>query len=672
MKPVIIPIEQSLHRYNTDDRAKLQRALAIVYMPLDNTPVDDVYYPQSVEIASILINFHVDVKTTLAAILSDSRLNTPSQQRNIATQFGDTVANLVKDVNWLNTVGVYSPKMAEQPEQAEMLRQMLLSMTKDVRAVLIKLAYRIHQLRNLATESQEIRHFIAQETLDIYAPIANRLGVYQFKWELEDLAFRYLDTVTYRQIAQALAANRSARESSIQRFILSLRQVLAKEDIPSQCYGRPKHIYSIWKKMQSKKVGIEGLFDLLAVRVVVETLTQCYTVLGIVHSLWDTLPNEFDDYIANPKENGYESLHAVVLDLADNRIEVQIRTKAMHDYAELGVAAHWSYKEGGRQSPTIEKSIATLRHILESKEDNSISKEQFHSELFDENIYVLTPKGRLVRLNKGSTPLDFAYTLHTNIGHRCRGARVNGRIVPLTYRLNSGEQVEILTNKEVNPNRNWIVPNSGYLTSTRAIKKVRNYFSQLQGNVHKASVTAKDNASPLLKQKESKAKESKSKNSIAVKESLPKMPNLCEVSVAGLSNIKTELAQCCSPVSGDYIIGYISSHSGVIVHKSDCTSISKLNAEKQPRLVSVTWGRSKSSHTVSIEIHAFNAQHLLAEVSQLLTKLKVHIFTAILESQPDLSAILNLTIQIENNAQLKDVLKQIKQLPTITLAQQKA
>jgi GTP pyrophosphokinase len=472
MKPITIPIEQLLYLYSEAEKSQLQRALNIVNLIEGD---EDYMRPKGVEVAAILMGFQVDLKTILAAILSDPRLTT-LPPIDIATEFGQTVANLVQDVNWLNNIRVYSPEMASQPNQNETLRRMLLSMTQDVRAVLIKLAYRIQRLRNLPRESPEIRHFIAHETLDIYAPIANRLGVHQFKWELEDMGFRYLDSVTYKYIAKSLAANRVARENSINRFISLLQETLAKEGIACDCYGRPKHIYSIWKKMQRKNLEFDELYDLLAVRVIVENVTHCYAALDIVNTLWETIPREFDDYIANPKDNGYQSLHTVILDEQDNRIEVQIRTQAMHDYAELGVAAHWSYKEGGKQSATMEKSVAKLRRLLEEKTDDSLLNEDYQNELFNDRIYVLTPAGKLLDLVKGSTPLDFAYAVHTEIGHRCRGAKVNGRIVPLTYTLKSGEQVEILTTKKIEPNRNWIDSHLGYLKSPRSIQKVKNWF----------------------------------------------------------------------------------------------------------------------------------------------------------------------------------------------------
>lgn len=651
MKPANLPLETYLHNYHAHEKAQLRRALEIVEMIEDD---ENYIRPQGVEVASILMSFHVDLKTILAAILSDPRLILLPKPIDIAAEFGETVANLVHDVNWLNNIRVYSPEMASQPNQAEILRRMLLSMTQDVRAVLIKLAYRIQRLRNLPKESHEIRHFIAHETLDIYAPIANRLGVHQFKWELEDMAFRYLDPATYRHIAHSLATNRAARESCINGFISLLRSTLAKENITCECYGRPKHIYSIWKKMQRKNLAIDELYDLLAVRVIVDSLMQCYTVLGIVHSLWQTIPKEFDDYIANPKENGYQSLHTVVLDENSNRIEVQIRTQAMHDYAELGVAAHWSYKEGGKQSATMDKSVAILRKLLDAKNHDISTPDEFRSELFSDRVYILTPTGKLVDLIKGATPLDFAYAVHTEIGHRCRGAKVNGRIVPLTYQLNSGEQVEILKAKEIQPNRNWIDPNLGYLKSPRSIQKVKSWFKaqEMEGEI---LPPVKEESPPI-----------ELKNDVLPDNARPnKTLNRCAVSVAGLNNVQTSFAQCCHPVSGDEIIGYISHHKGIIVHRVDCKNIVQLSDRKQTQLVSVTWGDSKASHTVPIVVYAFNAHNLLTDVSQLLAKMKIHIFSASLESQPDFSTVLNLTLQIENTTQLNDILSKIGQLPAI-------
>jgi GTP pyrophosphokinase len=695
------PNKHLISDFSAIDNEQIERAKAIIA----RIPDDPHYHrPKGIEVAAILKDYRVDLKTILAAMLSDPRLSQLDPQPDIKEQFGETVAALVKDVNWLNKLTVYSPEMTKKPNQAETLRRMLLSMTQDVRAVLIKLAYRIHRLRNLPKESYELRHFISRETLDIYAPIANRLGVHQFKWELEDMAFRYLEPQTYRQIAKSLAKNRVQRENCVNSFIELLQKHLAEENITSICYGRPKHIYSIWKKMQRKQLGIDELYDLLAVRVIVDNLTHCYTVLGIVHSLWQYIPKEFDDYIANPKENGYQSLHTVILDPQGNRIEVQIRTQDMHDYAELGVAAHWSYKEGGRQTAAIEKSVATLRKLLEEKHNDEALTEDFRSELFNDRVYVLTPAGKLIDLVKGSTPLDFAYAIHTEVGHRCRGAKINGRIVPLTYILKSGEQVEILTTKDSAPNHNWIDPNLGYLKSSRAISKVKSWFRNQQQTENIArGKTILDKESKRLGIKalnlDDMLSHFKQPDADALLEAIGrsdinsrqlagflKIPELEDVpvnvrqkklstksavSVAGIDNVQTSFAHCCSPVLGDDIIGYISHNKGITVHRTDCKNVTHLSIEKQAQLISVAWGAKNTSHAVPIVIHAFNAQNLLTDVSQILAHSKIHIFNAALDTHPDFSAILNLTIQIENTDQLSQILSKINQLPNIVEVRRK-
>ncbi|MDD1612288.1 MAG: bifunctional (p)ppGpp synthetase/guanosine-3',5'-bis(diphosphate) 3'-pyrophosphohydrolase, partial [Methylococcaceae bacterium] len=648
--------------------------------------------------------FFVFFKTTLAAILSDPRLNTLKPRPDIAGRFGATVDSLVNDVNWLNKLSVYTPEMTHQPNQTETLRRMLLSMTHDVRAVLIKLAYRIKRLRSLAKESEELRHFIARETLDIYAPIANRMGIHQFKWELEDLAFRYLEPQVYKSIAKSLADKRVERERCVTHFIEQLNAALSLEGITAEIYGRPKHIYSIWKKMQRKQLGIEELYDLLAVRVIVNNLTQCYTVLGLVHSHWQTVPKEFDDYIANPKENGYQSLHTVILDNDGNRIEVQIRTREMHEFAEMGVAAHWSYKEGGKHNAVIEKNIASLRKLLEEKDNDETLAEDFKTELFSDRVYVLTPAGKLIDLVKGSTPLDFAYAIHTEIGHRCRGAKVNGRITPLTYALKSGEQIEILTAKEGGPNHNWIDPNLGYLKSPHAISRVKSWFKnqQMAQNIATGKaildkeiqrlglkmVNLNDLTKHFKQPDKDKLLEAIGRGDItnrqiaaffkipeleapAVKIQQKKQTAKSAVTVDGIDNVLTSFAHCCSPVQGDEIIGYISHKKGIIVHRNNCENILQLSPEKQEQLIQVEWGGDKSYFSVPIIIHAQSAKDLLSMVTQVLSYSKIHISNAALNTHPDFSADLNLTIQIENIGQLSQILNRIGCLPNIVEVKRK-
>jgi GTP pyrophosphokinase len=689
------PNLQNLNGFSGPENDKIEQALAIIDQIPEPTPYQR---PTGVDVAAILVDFKVDAETVIAAILSDPRVLELNPKPNIVMQFGETVASLVKDINWLNKLAVYSIEMAHQPNQTETLRRMLLSMTHDVRAVLIKLAYRVKRLRILPKEAYEVRRFIAQETLDIYAPIANRLGIHQFKWELEDMAFRYLEPQIYLRIAKSLAAKRDQREACIENFIQLLNQRLDGEGIKAEIYGRPKHIYSIWKKMQRKQLDIDELYDLLAVRVIVDSLSACYAVLGVVHSSWQYIPKEFDDYIANPKENGYQSLHTVILDPDGNRIEVQIRTVHMHEFAELGVAAHWSYKEGGKHNAALDKSIASLRKLLEDKDSDNNLADDFHSEMFNDRVYVLTPAGKLIDLVKGSTPLDFAYAIHTEIGHSCRGAKVNGRICQLTYALKSGEQVEILTTKEVRPNRNWIDPNLGYLKSSHAISKVKSWFKHQQRDENIAigknildkeiqrlglkGVNFKDLVQHFKLNDTDTLLEAIGRNDINSRQlaaffkipelepqppvSVKKKPETKSViTVEGIDNVLTTFAHCCSPVIGDDIIGYVSHHRGIMVHRKDCNNIVNLNPEKLNQLLPVYWGALQSSHSVPIVIRAYNARHLLNNVTQVLTQANIHISYAALESNPDFSAVLNLTIQIENTRQLSLVLSKISQIPNI-------
>jgi GTP pyrophosphokinase len=661
--------------------------------------------PKGIDVASILTAVHIDLATILAAVLSDSRLEGQLTESTLTCEFGPVVSALVKDVNWLNKVSIYNADMANQPNQTEILRRMLLAMTHDVRAVLIKLAYRIQRLRNLNQEQLEIRKFIARETLDIYAPLANRLGISQFKWELEDLAFRYLEPDRYLDIAKSLADKRVEREACIDTFLNDLRQALDENALKAKVYGRPKHIYSIWCKMRRKHLPIDELYDLLAVRVIVEDVTACYTVLGLAHSQWQYIPKEFDDYIANPKENGYQSLHTVVLDKQGNRIEIQIRTRSMHEFAELGVAAHWRYKEGGKHNVASEKNITSLRLLLEERGNDNLL-ESFHTELFSDRVFVLTPTGKLVDLIKGATPLDFAYAIHTEVGHNCRGAKVNGQIKPLTYTLRSGEQVEIITVKNGQPSHNWLDPNLGYLKTPRAISKIKSWFKQqeLSDNI----TTGKS-----LLDKESKRLGVKHvdlndlikhfkvpdidhlykalgrgdinsrqlANALKIPElapmtfklSSPKTDSKSSVTVADMDNLVTTLAHCCAPVKGDEIIGYISHRRGITIHRQDCENIQHLTAEQKTQLVKAEWsGSHKAQHSVPIVIEASHAQNLLIEVSQLLHYAKVQITDAALKTHADQSATLTMQIQIENTAQLSQVLGRISQLANVVDVKRKA
>jgi GTP pyrophosphokinase len=609
--------------FSDQDSRQIERALSII----ERIPDDPHYYrPKGIEVAAILMDFNIDLKTILAALLSDPRLADLNPPPDLKSLFGETVAALVKDVNWLNKVTVYSLDMANQPNQREILRRMLLSMTQDVRAILIKLAYRLKRLDILPREPYEVRRFIAQETLDIYAPIANRMGIHQLKWKLEDMAFRYIKPQSYRRIARSLSDKREQRENRIHGFIALLRKTLAEEAIVAEVYGRPKHIYSIWRKMQRKQVDINELYDLLALRVIVDSLTNCYVTLGVVHNLWQTVPKEFDDYIANPKENGYQSLHTVILDHDGTRIEVQIRTRNMHDFAELGVAAHWAYKEGGRHNAATEKSITSLRKLLEEKSRDDAVKESAPA-LFYDRVYVLTPAGKLIDLVKGATPLDFAYAIHTEVGHRCRGAKVNDKIVPLTYTLKSGEKVEILTVKDSAPNHKWIDPNLGYLKSSSAISKIKRWFKKQQQaqnialgknildkecqklglkmvNLNELTKHFKQPDTDTLleaigrnainnRQLAAFLRPSEPENIAAKAQQKKVLPVKTVISVADIDNVFTSLAHCCKPIHGDDIIGYISHKKGIMIHRTDCENILHLNPERRSQLIGVAWGAAR-------------------------------------------------------------------------------
>ncbi len=620
MKNYLSPSHNLSAHFSDANQALIKQALEIVS---EVKPPQFSRRPRGGDVASILAAFHVDVDTVLAAILSDPVFNDARPDFDCSAKFGKTVAALVKDVIGLNRLRVYSTEMADQPDQAETLRRMLLSVIKDVRAVLIKLAYRIQRLRNLVGEDYEVRRYIARETLDIYAPLANRLGVSQLKWELEDMSFRYLQPQTYLKLVKSLAETRLQREECINAFIGALEKTLEKEHIVAEVAGRPKHLYSIWKKMQRKQLDIGELYDLLAVRVIVDKLTTCYTVLGIVHERWQYIPKEFDDYIANPKANGYQSLHTVVLDEQGHRIEVQIRTREMHEFAELGVAAHWRYKEGGHHSAAVDKNIASLRKLLEDRDggDEQIL-EGFKTELFYDRVYVLTPTGKLIDLVKGSTPLDFAYAIHTEVGHRCRGAKVNGRIVPLTYQLQTGEQVEILTAKEGGPNRQWIDPNLRYLKSPRAIGKVKSWIKQQSFDKNLAagrktvdkllqqSGRDPDDLSLLLEHfklndpdkllaavgsgeiTERQLQNVFHKPVRFVARTKTGKPAKTEILVDGVRNVATTLAHCCNPQVGDDIIGFISYHKGITIHNRQCANILYLSEHKQTQLIEVSWSES--------------------------------------------------------------------------------
>jgi GTP pyrophosphokinase len=694
--------------FNEDEAARLAAALRHAVQARD---LDRLSRPRGIDVADTLRGLKADAPTLEAALLSDPWLREHLDESAIKAQFGDTVLKLVRGVNWLNTFNDYG-REAKEPEQAEMLRRMLLAVVDDVRAVLIKLAYRVQRLRMLKHEEDEAtRHAIAKETLEIFSPLANRLGIGQLKWELEDLAFRYLEPEEYKRLAKALATNRAEREAFIHAFIARLEEALRQEGVQAKVYGRPKHLYSIWKKMRRKQVGLEDLYDLLAVRVMVEKPADCYAVLGLVHGLWLHIPKEFDDYIANPKDNGYQSLHTVVVGEEGRPVEIQIRTQDMHAFAEFGVAAHWRYKEGGgRQDAALDRSINSLRRLLESKEDDSELLDDFRSELFTDQIFVLTPKGQVVRLKKGATPVDFAYAIHSEVGHRCRGAKVNGRIAPLTYLLKSGEKVEILTVKHGGPSLGWLDPHMGYIGTAHARGKIRQWFKQqdhekhirggkaiLEHERHKFGIAAlKDADLEELARHFHLPREDDLLLAIGRGDITPaqlamawKVPGahpppaaapapkpepaaghgVEKVTVQGIRNLMTHFAHCCNPAPGTPIVGYVTLGHGVAIHARDCLNVVQLPPHKQGRLIDVDWGEDLESFPVEIEVNAIDRKGLLKDVANVLAQEHINILrTHTHTNTRDHSVTMDITLEVHDFVQLSQALEKIGEIHNVLQA----
>jgi GTP pyrophosphokinase len=565
------------------------------------------------------------------------------------------------------------------PEQVDNVRRMLLAMVEDVRAVVIKLAERIACLREAKKADEETRVLMAQEITNIYAPLANRLGIGQLKWELEDLAFRYLHPDTYKQIAKQLDEKRLDRERYIREFVQSLRDGLKEAGVEAEVYGRPKHIYSIWRKMQKKHLEFNELFDVRAVRVVTKRLQDCYAALGIVHTHFHHIPREFDDYVANPKPNGYQSIHTVVVGPEGKTVEIQIRTDQMHQDAELGVAAHWRYKEGAQaanKANNFEDKIEWLRKLLAWQEDLSESGsllEDLRSQVFEDRVYVFTPKGDVIDLPAGATPLDFAYHVHSMIGHRCIGAKIDGRIVPFTYALQTGDQVEVITQKEPNPSRDWMNPNSGFLRSSRARAKVATWFRKLDRDKniaagkellekeldrHNLTLSKVDKVvlerfhaeeledllagigsgdiriNQLLNYLDTRynkltAEEEDRRvlEKLEQKANTPFRPKPKDhIVVEGVGNLMTHIARCCQPIPGDTIQGFITMGRGVSIHRDDCEQLKELSRRNPERLIDAVWGENYSGgYGLTIRILSNDRSGLLRDITTVLANEKINV-----------------------------------------------
>jgi len=677
---------------------------------------------KSMEMVEILSGLNLDADSLVSAFISPLLAHKIIELEFVKEHFSKDILMLCQGVEQMAAIKALRQQSnqsnGQAPQNIDNIRRMLLAMVDDVRAVVIKLAERLCDLREKKSSDEETRVLAAKESANIYAPLANRLGIGQLKWELEDISFRYLHPQVYKKIAKLLDETRLEREEYMVSFVGHLSAELKVLEINGDVYGRPKHIYSIWKKMQQKSLDFEQLFDVRAVRVVVEKVQDCYSALGIVHTQWQHIAKEFSDYVATPKPNGYQSIHTVVLGPDGKSVEVQIRTKQMDDDAELGVAAHWRYKEGNAsgKSNSFDDKVGWLRKILQWQDDVAESGElldELRSQVFEDRIYVFTPGGDVIDLPMGATPLDFAYYIHSNVGHCCIGAKVFGKIVPFTHQLQTGDQVEILTSKQPNPSRDWLNPNLNYIYSSRARAKVQHFFKLLdrdkyivQGKELFDSEIAKHNFANIdllaaakrfnmktvddlyaaigtgnarlqqvvnhFTQLDSKLKpqaeidpQSLVKQS-AVNKVLAQDDN--GITVSGVGNLLTHMAKCCQPVPGDYISGFITQGRGISVHRQDCEQLSSALKLQPERLVEVQWGIDDNhSYQASAQIIGSDRQGLLRDISTIIANERVSIIG--MDSHTDKAKqtmSMNLKLEVASSELLMRVLDKLRQLDDVT------
>ncbi|HUH97412.1 MAG TPA: bifunctional (p)ppGpp synthetase/guanosine-3',5'-bis(diphosphate) 3'-pyrophosphohydrolase [Anaerolineales bacterium] len=718
-------IEQLPDTYSLADKELVQRAYRVAEAAHREQKriSGEPYINHCLAVAQILAEMRVPPEVLAAGLLHDTVEDTTVTLADIRNDFGDVVAALVDGVTKLTNLPRVSrdDQHAERPLGAngeipaapsslgrkadlasETLRKTFLAMGDDVRVVLIKLADRLHNMRTLSHMPEDKRTRIAQQTLDIFAPLANRLGIWQIKWELEDLAFRYVNPQKYKEIAEQLAERRPDRESQIEAIEESLRGLFERNSIRIEISGRPKHIYSIFRKMQDKGKAFEAVRDVRAVRLIVPDVAACYTALGLIHTNWRPIPNEFDDYIAAPKDNFYQSLHTAVIWDDGKPLEVQIRTPEMHQNAEYGIAAHWRYKEGTKRDKSYEQRINWLRNMMEWRSDvNDATEfvESMRSDVFQDRVYVFTPRGDIIDLPAGSTPIDFAYHVHTDIGHRCRGAKVNGKLVPLYHELKTGDQIEILTAKRGGPSRDWLNSNLGLVKTQRAKSKIRQWFKEenyqqnlsqgrlvLERELQRLGIpeanfekmarnlgikspdemfvdlgTGDLSVSKVIKEI---SETEENANLLTASVPKPEAAGTEAVDIVGLKGLLTTMGRCCNPAPGDQIIGYITRGRGATIHRQDCPNILRLGSKDRERLVRVDWGQQVRTFPVPIRIKAYDRQGLMSDVTNLLsdegvniTDLKVNINRSLAE--------LRLIVEVQDIAQLSKVLTKLENVPNV-------
>ena len=721
--PIDKLIEQLPETYSAADRELVMRA----YTTAEEAHREqkrhsgEPYINHCIAVSQILTELKVPAEVVAAGLLHDTVEDTPITLADLRRDFGDTVRLLVDGVTKLAHLPrvsrgdqhaetgedekeetIIQPALLGRKEDmiSETLRKTFLAMGEDVSVVLIKLADRLHNMRTLGYMPEHKRKRIAQETLDIFAPLANRLGIWQLKWELEDLSFRYVHPDKYKEIAEQLAERRPDREKQLEDIKTKLVQLLEKNNIKAEVSGRPKHIYSIYKKMQKKDKSFNMLYDVRAVRLIVPDIPSCYAALGVIHTTWRPVPDEFDDYIAAPKDNHYQSLHTAVMYEDRRPLEIQIRTMEMHLNAEYGIAAHWRYKEGGKHDEQFQERIKDLRKMMEWRADvNDASEyvESMRTDVFQDRVYIFTPRGDVIDLPAGSTPLDFAYHVHTDIGHRCRGARVNGKLVPLDTELKTGDTVDILTAKRGGPSRDWLNNNLNMVKTQRAKSKIRVWFKVLEdeqnltngrgmfereiqrlgiGEVNYEKIarelgyknpdamfihlaTGELSTNKLIKQF---SEDEEIKDILEANAPEPVKTPTDSVEVVGLKGMLASMARCCNPAPGDQIVGYITRGRGASIHRQDCPNI--LQIGDRERLLKVGWGHVEQTFPVPVRIKAYDRPGLMSDISNLLSDENININNVAVNVHRS-NADLRLIIEVKDLTQLSRILTRIENLPNV-------
>jgi len=726
--------------YNLADRELVQRAYRVAKKAhrRQKRASGEPYVTHCLAVASILSELHVPTAVIAAGLLHDTVEDTKITLEDLQSDFGGEITNLVDGVTKLTNL----PRVSKDDQHAEILnasdtgelrqqenkaeeerynkpalmgrspdlvsetlRKTFLAMGNDVRIVLIKLADRLHNMRTLGFMPEHKRKRIAQQTLDIFAPLANRLGIWQIKWELEDLGFRNTNPKKYKEIASHLDSRREGREKQIKLMQAELEKMLAREGIESNVTGRPKHIYSIYRKMMKKNKPFEMVRDVRAIRIIVNGVPDCYSALGLIHTRWRPLPNEFDDYIAAPKDNFYQSLHTAVIHDDGKPLEIQIRTPEMHESAEFGIAAHWRYKDDGGRSDSYNERIDNLRRMMEWDQDVDDATEFVESmktDVFQDRVYIFTPDGDIIDLPAGSTPIDFAYHIHTDVGHSCRGAKVNGKLVSLSHELETGEQVQILTAKRGGPSRDWLNTNLGLVKTQRAKSKMRVWFRKqdqaqniaqgrtlLEKELQRIGIKEKTNFENLAREMGYQSTEDLSLalgigdlsvNSVVTQLSneeheaealLPSAPDsgtesTNAINVVGLKGLLTNVAKCCNPTPGDEIVGYITRGRGASIHRSDCPNI--LRTTEQERLVQVDWGSLTRTYPVPIRITAYDRSGLFGDISYILSNDGINMIDASVKVTKGIAEI-QLVIEVSDINQLSRLLARVENLPNVLEAQ---